>query len=80
MVVSDAGALPEVVGPRHPYVARAGDPVSLAGALRRALDERGTDAGSGVTASARRRWEEMWSPAAGVARVGELLTELEETP
>ncbi|MDO4919671.1 glycosyltransferase family 4 protein [Kocuria sp.] len=76
VVVSDAGALPEVVGPEHPYTARAGDPRSLARVLHRALRELGTDAGDAVVGRARRRWEELWSPAAGRARVAELLADL----
>ena len=36
-VVSDAGALPEVAGPEHPWVARAGDADDLAAVVARAL-------------------------------------------
>lgn len=78
VVVTDAGALTEVVGPYHPYIARAGDPDSLAHALRHAVDDLGTEEGYRVVAAARRRWEEKWSPAAGIARVRNLLADLEE--
>jgi glycosyltransferase involved in cell wall biosynthesis len=33
-VVSDAGALPEVLGPDHPWIARQGDPAALAEVIR----------------------------------------------
>ena len=80
VVVTDAGALPEVVGAEHPYTARAGDPVSLACVLHRALDELGTPAGDTAVARARRRWETLWSPDAGRARIAALLTELGVLP
>ncbi len=37
LVVSDAGALPEVVGPEHPWVSRAGDAVDTAEVIRAVL-------------------------------------------
>ena len=80
VVVSDAGALPEVVGRDHPYTARAGDPESLACVLHRALAELGTPAGDTAVARARRRWETLWSPAAGRERVAALLTDLGVLP
>lgn len=80
VVVSDAGALPEVVGAEHPYTARAGDPASLAYVLHRALGELGTPAGDAAVAHARRRWETLWSPAAGRERVAALLTGLGVLP
>lgn len=71
-IVSDAGALPEVVGPTHPWISRAGDPRSLAravgewaGADRRTLDE--------VTAGQRRRWEAEYSPEVARERVRAIL-------
>jgi glycosyltransferase involved in cell wall biosynthesis len=72
VVVSDAGALPEVVGPGHPWVVRAGDDVALADALAEVLD------GDPLTAveSARARWERHWSPSAGRRRTADLLRDL----
>jgi len=71
-VVSDAGALPEVVGAGHPWVAPAGDAVGLACVLRAALDGDPTP----IVDRARRRWEAEYSPAAGRARVADLLCDL----
>lgn len=68
-VVSDAGALPEVVGADYPFVARAGNPDALADALVRAL---GTD-GTSVTESSYVRWSERYSPEAGRTRLSVLL-------
>ncbi|WP_431695718.1 glycosyltransferase [Kocuria rhizophila] len=76
VVVTDAGALPEVVGPDHPWVAGVEDPVSLACVLRQALGALGTEAGERAVARARRRWEALWSPAAGRERVAGLLRDL----
>ncbi len=74
-VVSDAGAMPEVAGPEHPWVARAGDAGDLARVL--ALASGATDAEvRGVTTRARRRWEAEYSPLAGRQRVARLLEEL----
>lgn len=74
-VVSDAGALPEVAGPEHPWVARAGDPADLARVLDTALAAP-HDAVRAVTDRARARWEEHYSPRAGRLRVERLLTDL----
>lgn len=71
LVVSDAGALPEVVGEDHPLVARAGDPESLAATIRRAaqLDRQE------LVEAQHRRWEQRWSPQAGRRRLQSFLTE-----
>lgn len=74
-VISDAGALPEVAGPDHPWVARAGDADDLARVIGRALaatDDEVRD----VTDRARTRWESEYSPRAGRLRVQRLLEEL----
>lgn len=73
--VSDAGALPEVAGPDHPWVARAGDADDLARVVAAALAASADDVRS-VTARARARWEELYSPDAGRRRVARLLDEL----
>lgn len=72
LVVSDAGALPEVVGPRHPWVARAGDASDLARVIRSAFE---ADSAPAVE-QARRRWEIEYSPAVGRVRFVELLRRL----
>lgn len=74
-VISDAGALPEVAGPDHPWVARAGDADDLARVIAQALatDQDHIDA---ATDRARLRWEQEYSPAAGRRRVAQLLADL----
>lgn len=76
-VISDAGAMPEVAGPEHPWVVPAGDVTALA----RAIEEVGQSAPgliSNITMTARARWESEYSPAAGRDRVRQLLTEVTE--
>jgi glycosyltransferase involved in cell wall biosynthesis len=75
-VVSDAGALPEVAGPGHPWVARSGDVDDLARVIGEALATPADDVRA-VTDGARRRWEEHYSPRAGRQRVQRLLQDLE---
>lgn len=74
-VVSDAGALPEVLGPDHPWTARRGDPAALAAAVR-ACASTPAPAREAVLDAARGRWEEHFSPDAGRARVAALATRL----
>lgn len=74
-VISDAGALPEVAGPDHPWVARAGDADDLTRVIERALAATPEDVRH-VTAGARQRWEKEYSPQAGRLRVQRLLEEL----
>jgi glycosyltransferase involved in cell wall biosynthesis len=74
-VISDAGALPEVAGPDHPWVARAGDADDLARVLEHALRATPEEVRD-VTGRARRRWEEQYSPQAGRLRVEALLADL----
>lgn len=71
-VVSDAGALPEVVGPEHPWIARAGDAEDLGRTIRRAV-LASTEERELALASARDRWRTHFSPAAGRRRVALLL-------
>lgn len=75
-VISDAGALPEVAGPDHPWVARRGDEPALAEMILTLIEEFDVD---GVRRDARRRWEERFSPEAGAGRVAELLLSLGQT-
>ncbi|CAM3664307.1 glycosyltransferase family 4 protein [Nocardioides zeicaulis] len=75
-VISDAGAMPEVAGPDHPWIARHGDVDDLARVLEAALSTD-ADAVRAVTDRARRRWEAEYSPRAGRERVRRLLEELD---
>ncbi len=74
-VISDAGALPEVAGPDHPWTARSGDTDALAAVITRALAAPEQEVRA-VTDRARRRWEEHYSPRAGRLRVQRLLADL----
>jgi phosphatidylinositol alpha-mannosyltransferase len=74
-VVSDAGALPEVAGPDHPWVAPAGDAVRLADTIEAALGAS-PHVRDAAVAEARQRWEACFSPAAGRDRLTRLLREL----
>ena len=76
VVVSDAGALPEVVGPDHPWIVPKGDPDALAGALW-SVESASNDAVERTVRAARRRWSERFSPAAGAANLRALLSSLE---
>lgn len=72
VVVSDAGALPEVVGEEHPWVIPAADSVALADALRRVA---ATDLADLVATVARQRhrWAALFSPEAGREAVAAIL-------
>jgi glycosyltransferase involved in cell wall biosynthesis len=70
VVVTDAGALPEVVGPDHPWIARAGDARSLADAIASAASALPA---SDAVERAHARWAERFSPAVGRERLRELL-------
>lgn len=74
-VISDAGALPEVAGADHPWVARAGDVTDLGETISRIL-ATAPDQLRDATDGARRRWEREHSPAAGRERVRRLLEDL----
>lgn len=74
-VISDAGALTEVAGPEHPFVARTGDAHDLA----RVLEEAAATAAGEHAAyldRGRTRWEQHFSPGAGRDRVRRLLVQL----
>lgn len=72
LVVSDSGALPEVVGPGYPWVFRAGDSKSL----REMLGEVRNDGADRFVVSMRERWEQLFSPPAGRARLESVLRSL----
>ncbi len=68
-VISDAGALPEVAGPGHPWVSPAGD----AGALADVIEEASRADNRALVESAYSRWTENYSPAAGKKRLAAIL-------
>ncbi|XNZ00563.1 glycosyltransferase family 4 protein [Micrococcus luteus] len=72
LVVSDAGALPEVVGPEHPWVFPQKDVDALADTLEEAIDAHRAQ----VVDDQYRRWQALWSPDAGRRAVAELLDDL----
>lgn len=75
VVVSDAGALPEVVGPEHPWVARAGDPIDTAEVVQRIL-QLDTGERREVCDAARARWEVEYAPKQAQHRVAAALADL----
>lgn len=75
VIVTDAGALPEVVGPDHPWIARAGSTDSLATTITAFL-EMPEAARSAVARRQRERWQEHFSPEAGRRRFEALLRDL----
>ncbi len=74
-VVSDRGALEEVAGPGHPWVARGGDPEDLARVLTRALTAPAAARAAAVE-RARERWQERYSAAAGRSALARLVRDL----
>lgn len=74
-VISDAGALAEVAGPEHPWLTPKGDAVALAAGVESVFDA-GPDRMVEVLDRGYARWLEHFSPAAGLARVSALLTDL----
>jgi glycosyltransferase involved in cell wall biosynthesis len=73
VVVSDAGALPDVVGPEHPWVASAGDARDLADVIARAAAALPAD---DAVERAHERWAREFSPAQGRERLREFLDAL----
>lgn len=74
LVISDAGALPEVVGPDHPWVARRGDPADLADKIEQVAFN--VDLCHEVVRRGRARWASHFSPEAGQQRFAALLASL----
>lgn len=73
-VVTDVGALPEVAGPGYPWIAGAGDSLSLAEKIEQAC----TGPVGEVVERSFVRWRERYSPEAGATRFGALLDEILE--
>ncbi|WP_336703784.1 glycosyltransferase family 4 protein [Micrococcus terreus] len=72
VLVTRAGALPDVVGPDHPLIAKPGDAQDLAHVIRTVED-------LDLTALVERqhaRWRQKWSPEAGRVRIKSLLAQL----
>ncbi|MGG5259350.1 glycosyltransferase family 4 protein [Phycicoccus avicenniae] len=79
VLVTDAGALPELVGPEHPWVCPAGDADALRDTV--AAWARATwDELTAVAAAQRTRWELEYSPHAGRERIATLLRDLHVRP
>ncbi|MBO0981004.1 glycosyltransferase [Microbacterium sp. SD291] len=72
VIVTDAGALPEVVGQDHALVVPAGDAVALAARIEAVAAEHA----SGLVDDQLARWEAVHSPAAGRERVASLIEDL----
>ncbi len=77
VAVTDAGALPEVVGDGYPFVARAGDPAHLAATIDRALSAL-EDPGLRRTlvADGRTRWAGSYAPGVGRSRLSTIFARL----
>jgi glycosyltransferase involved in cell wall biosynthesis len=74
LVVTNAGALPEIVGPDHPWITERSDSIGIAAVLRRMIADP-----EKVEASVRNahlRWTENFSPSAGTSRMAALLQDL----
>lgn len=75
VVVTTAGALPEVVGSDHPWVAHADDIESLTETIRRAITAPPGQRAA-VIAQGRQRWLRDFSPQAGKDNLAALVREL----
>ncbi|MFQ6173041.1 glycosyltransferase family 4 protein [Oryzobacter sp. R7] len=75
-LVSDAGALPEVVGGGHPWVVPAGDVEALAAAVGGWAAAPADDLDA-LARTQRVRWERHFSPGAARARVADVLAALQ---
>jgi len=64
-VITDAGALPEVAGPQHPWVVASGSPDTVADMIEAAA----TADDPSILAAARQRWAKHYSPEAGRKRL-----------
>lgn len=71
-IVTDAGALPEVVGDDYPWIARGGSVEDLARIIS-AVAGTDSDTRDQIAERAHQRWEENFSPLAGTQRFLTLL-------
>lgn len=72
-VISDAGALPEVAGEGYRFIAKAGDPNSLARTIERACAADW----QAQLESSYARWQQHFSPEAGRRRLARILQEID---
>lgn len=75
-VITSAGALPEVAGLEYPFTAVPGDPHGLADAIEEAL-AADTEP---VLAASQDRWQQLFSPEAGNARLAAVLERIDPEP
>ena len=75
VIVSDAGALPEVVGEDYPYIYPAQDPSALVEKIRHLTQAfyQESDNLNDIISAAFWRWQELYSPDSGRQRVRHLL-------
>ncbi|ROQ15527.1 glycosyltransferase involved in cell wall biosynthesis [Rathayibacter sp. PhB93] len=78
VLVSDAGALPEVVGPSISAISPADDADALAASIAVSIAASTRGDGEDGTKEKWRRWSDHFSPAAGADRLALLLRSLEE--
>lgn len=76
LIVSDAGALPQIVGQEHPWIARAGDSDDLMRVISMAL-QASEEQRQLIVDRGYRRWESTYSPPAGRTALDELLKSIE---
>lgn len=77
VIVSDAGALPEVAGSDHPWIVQAGNANALAAAIEAVSvlinDQSKRNTLDSILSLAHRRWSEKFSPDAGRERLRKVL-------
>lgn len=79
LIVSDDGALPEVVGPDYPYMFPAGDVSSLGRLIREIATGSSASERTDLIRRNRQRWEKSFSSTSAVRRLERTLTALEES-
>jgi glycosyltransferase involved in cell wall biosynthesis len=75
LIVSDAGALPEVVGADYPWICHRNDPAGLADMIE--LVAGSPDSVALVRERSRKRWLEEFGPDAGFQKFRDLLIQLD---
>ena len=80
LIVSDAGALPEIVGKDYPYIFPRADVQELADMIKTVAEDLKTKSPllEETVRQATWRWLEAFSPQAGQARVSEILKNIEQ--
>lgn len=74
LLVTDAGALPEIVGPDHPWMTDRSDSMGIAAMIQRMIAD--PEKVETSVRNAHIRWTENFSPTAGAARLAALLQDL----